>query len=338
MEAYIYGGGQGSRLLPFTKRFPKMLITIFGISILEIQIRTLIGWGINDITVLSNIRIDKFIAALQNKYPINISAVYVCSKKFDSWEKISEKMSSKNISIIINSDIILSPRWKNCIKEHLESGNNLTMVAYQGNLHGDGYEGQGLYIEKKNDKILNCSLDKGDFEEYVKLIGMSIIDNKIIKDLNIKSKNKEDIWFPQIVPYAIKNYRTNLIIQNYFWRDIGTWERRIEIHKMLEDLQEFTWMFRDIHKIKGKVFVHKDAIIGTNIKFKGFVFVDADTEIKNNCSIGNCIIGRGSKIESRCYLYNVQIMDEILVKSGRIIKDMIVARDNEYVIEKENST
>jgi NDP-sugar pyrophosphorylase family protein len=328
VEAYIYGGGLGSRLLPFTKKLPKMLITIYGISILEIQIRTLIQWGINDITVLSNIQIDKFIADLKNKYHVNLSVVYVCSKKFDSWGKIRTKMFNGNVSIIVNSDIILSPQWGKCIQEHFKYGNDLTLVAYQGNLYGDGYEGQKLYIEKKNRKISNCSLNKDIFDEYVKLIGMSIIDNKIIKELSIKSKNQEDIWFTQIIPYAIKNYTTNFVIKNYYWRDIGTWKRRMEIHKMLEDLQEWSWMFRHIYTLKDKVFIHRDAIIGLNIKFNGIVFVDANTEIKNNCIIENCIIGKNSKIESKCYLYNTQIMDSILVKSGSIIKNMIIADDN----------
>lgn len=53
MKAIILSAGQGRRLLPFTREIPKCLLPVDGgISILEVQLRTLAACGIRDVTVM----------------------------------------------------------------------------------------------------------------------------------------------------------------------------------------------------------------------------------------------------------------------------------------------
>jgi NDP-sugar pyrophosphorylase family protein len=53
VKAVILAGGRGTRLRPFTTNFPKPLMPIGDVPILEILLRQLKGHGVTDVTVLS---------------------------------------------------------------------------------------------------------------------------------------------------------------------------------------------------------------------------------------------------------------------------------------------
>ncbi|MEY4934854.1 MAG: hypothetical protein RIS64_1213 [Bacteroidota bacterium] len=75
MRAMIFAAGLGTRLHPLTEHCPKALVEVGGISLLEINIRRLIKFGVTDIII--NVhhfaeQIEAFIAA-QKSFGINIS-------------------------------------------------------------------------------------------------------------------------------------------------------------------------------------------------------------------------------------------------------------------------
>jgi NDP-mannose synthase len=51
LRAVILAGGKGTRLLPFTVNFPKPLVPLGDLPVVEVLINRLIGYGINDITL-----------------------------------------------------------------------------------------------------------------------------------------------------------------------------------------------------------------------------------------------------------------------------------------------
>ena len=54
MQAVILAGGKGTRLKPFTTNFPKPLVPVDDIPILEIVIRQLKHYGFTDIVIAVN--------------------------------------------------------------------------------------------------------------------------------------------------------------------------------------------------------------------------------------------------------------------------------------------
>jgi choline kinase len=64
MKAVILSAGQGSRLLPLTEDRPKCLLPINSSNLIELQIRSLIECGINEVAVVVGFRapaVDKFL-------------------------------------------------------------------------------------------------------------------------------------------------------------------------------------------------------------------------------------------------------------------------------------
>lgn len=59
MRAFILAAGQGTRLLPFTRDYPKCLVQVEGRAILDHQIAALRAAGIGDICVVGGYRLDR---------------------------------------------------------------------------------------------------------------------------------------------------------------------------------------------------------------------------------------------------------------------------------------
>jgi L-glutamine-phosphate cytidylyltransferase len=59
MRAVILAAGQGTRLLPFTRDYPKCLVPVGGKAILDHQLAALSACGIDDVLVVGGYRIDR---------------------------------------------------------------------------------------------------------------------------------------------------------------------------------------------------------------------------------------------------------------------------------------
>ena len=75
MQAIILAGGKGSRLRPFTTNFPKPLVPIDDIPILEIILKQLRYYGVKDVVLAVNHMADLIMAFFKNgeKLGLNIS-------------------------------------------------------------------------------------------------------------------------------------------------------------------------------------------------------------------------------------------------------------------------
>ena len=71
MNAIILAAGKGTRLRPLTNDCPKCMIPVFGIPIVEQQIRFLHEVGIYDIILVSGYKANK-LHRLKQKYGVNI--------------------------------------------------------------------------------------------------------------------------------------------------------------------------------------------------------------------------------------------------------------------------
>ena len=59
MNAIILAAGEGSRLQPETTNIPKVMVKLFGKSLLEMQIDVFKKCGINDISIVTGYLADK---------------------------------------------------------------------------------------------------------------------------------------------------------------------------------------------------------------------------------------------------------------------------------------
>jgi NDP-sugar pyrophosphorylase family protein len=67
IRAVILAGGKGTRLAPYTASFPKPLVPLGDVPILEILIRRLLQYGISDVTLTLGHLAELIIAYLQHR-------------------------------------------------------------------------------------------------------------------------------------------------------------------------------------------------------------------------------------------------------------------------------
>ncbi|MFV0585034.1 MAG: LicD family protein [Parabacteroides gordonii] len=84
INAIILAAGMGTRLQPITSEFPKCLVSVYGVPIIENQIQTLRKLGVGRICIISGYLCDK-LAYLIEKYP-NIEIRF--NNKFDLYNNL----------------------------------------------------------------------------------------------------------------------------------------------------------------------------------------------------------------------------------------------------------
>jgi choline kinase len=82
MKAIIVSAGQGQRLLPLTEDTPKCLLPVLGdLSMLEVQLHTLVGCGVTDVSIMVGFRAEKVEERLSEN-PIPGLRVRTCYNPF----------------------------------------------------------------------------------------------------------------------------------------------------------------------------------------------------------------------------------------------------------------
>lgn len=131
----IMAGGKGTRLYPFTKILPKPLIPIGDIPIMERIIDRFVDYGVDSFYATLNYKknmIKSYFSDIQTSYEIN----YVEEDKplgtGGSLHLIKESFIAP--IIVINCDILISADYSDIYKNHIENGNDMTIVTALKNI------------------------------------------------------------------------------------------------------------------------------------------------------------------------------------------------------------
>jgi NDP-sugar pyrophosphorylase family protein len=113
MKAMIFAAGLGTRLRPLTNEIPKALVPVKGFSLLEINIRRLIHFGVRDIIINTHHFADKIEAFLTEKkrFGIHIETSHEVEKPLETGgglKKAAWFFDDGQPFIVCNADILSS--------------------------------------------------------------------------------------------------------------------------------------------------------------------------------------------------------------------------------------
>jgi NDP-mannose synthase len=229
MQAIIMAGGKGTRLRPYTNILPKPLLPIGLRSILDINIRQLVGSGIDNIIIAVGYLGELIETVIGNgvKYGIKIHYSYEEQPLGTVGGLALIKHLLEDRFIVMNGDILHNLDFHHIVTEHISSKTDVTITTYtQQHKVGLGV------LEIENMDIVNY-IEKPT-NEYIVSIGVYVI-NKCIVDTFVLEKEYLD--FPTLINTLIQNKKQiTSYMHNGLWIDLGTPEDYIEVIENLDDI------------------------------------------------------------------------------------------------------
>lgn len=253
--AIILGGGKGTRLYPLTKERSKPAVPFGGkYRIVDIPISNCINSGYKKIYLLTQFNSASLHLHIINSYNFDrFSRGFVeilaaeQTLEHSGWYEGTADSVRKNLShfraqnpthyIILSGDQLYRMDLKDFMKEHLDSGADITIAAKAVNR--EDASGFGImkvdntnriteFMEKPAPdlnidewKIPEASRtpDLTEKMEYLASMGIYIFNADVMEEL---LDNEFNDFGKEIIPQAIKNKQVNSYIFNGYWEDIGT--------------------------------------------------------------------------------------------------------------------
>jgi NDP-sugar pyrophosphorylase family protein len=213
MKAVILAGGKGTRLVPYTSVFPKPLLPLGDMLILEIMIYQMRKAGITDIILTVG-----HLAHL-------ISTYFNSGKRFGveisySHEEIPLGTSGPlslidgldDTFLVTNGDILSDIPLKDLIKSHKQSDAVATIAMYNREVKID----MGVIELDRENEVVGY-LEKPDFV-YPVSMGIYVFEPKVLEYI----PNNQYFDFPDLVLKLIENDEQVVGFPfSGYWRDLG---------------------------------------------------------------------------------------------------------------------
>ena len=192
-KAIILGAGFGKRMLPITKKIPKPLVKINGVTLLENSIKFLSSLGIKHIVVNSHHlhkEIIKFIK--RKKFSSKISVVVERKKILDTGGGIlnASKKFKNQIFFVLNPDTIWKKSYKREFRElekvYLKNKKPTMLLVLKEKSFDRSFKGD-FNLNSKNE-ILRQKNNKFIFT------GAQIISRSVFKKRKIRPFSMNKVW------------------------------------------------------------------------------------------------------------------------------------------------
>jgi len=227
MDAIILAGGKGTRLAPYTTIFPKPLMPIGDVPILDVVLRQLKSHGFTKIIMAVG-----YLAELLETYfgngskygmPIHYSRE---RKPLGTAGPLSLIENLTNPFLVMNGDILTALNYSTLIDYHKKKKGIATIAMHKRTVDVDF----GV-IELNAESEITNYIEKPNLK-YMVSMGIYIFDTKVLKYI----KPNEKLDFPDLVIKLLKN---NEKVIGYpsddYWLDIG---RHDDYKKAIDEFEK----------------------------------------------------------------------------------------------------
>ena len=213
MDAIILAGGKGTRLAPYTTIFPKPLMPIGDMPILEVVLRQLKSYGFTKVTMAVGYLSELVETYFGNgsKYGIHIQY----SRENEPLGTAGPLAMIENLTtpfLVMNGDILTTLNYTAVVNYHKEKKAIATIAMHQRTVDVDF----GVIEPNKSDEIINY-IEKPTLK-YLVSMGIYIFETKVLSYI----KPKEKLDFPDLVKKLLENGEKVVgYPSNDYWLDIG---------------------------------------------------------------------------------------------------------------------
>ena len=240
MKAMILAAGFGTRLKPYTDHKPKALIKINGTPMLELLIKKLISFGINDIIINVHHFAEKIIAFLKSKNNFGINIQLSIETQIlgtgGGIKKAAYFFENGQPFLVHNVDIITNVDLNEFYRQHIEKKHLATLAVKKRETSRyfkvDQYNLICGHVNKKNN-IARIVKQPTGTTHALAFSGIHIISPQIFPFITKQGFSSiVDVYLKLIkAGYTIGVYR----MDDCYWKDLGRIENVKEVEADLVD-------------------------------------------------------------------------------------------------------
>lgn len=224
MKAVILAGGKGTRLYPYTIVFPKPLVPIGNIPILEIVIKQLKKAGFYDVTLAVGHLAELIQSYFGNGKKFGVKLNY--SKENNPLGTAGPLALIEDINdtfLVMNGDILTTLNFRDLVEFHQKYKPTATISTTLRRVNIDF----GIVKENEKNEVIKY-IEKPDMK-YLISMGIYVFEPKILKYI----KRGEYLDFPDLIEKLLKNKeKVKNYLSNDYWLDIG---RKEDYEKAIGD-------------------------------------------------------------------------------------------------------
>lgn len=213
MRAIILAGGKGTRLAPYTTVFPKPLMPIGDIPILEIVMRQLAHNGFRDLTLAVGHLAELLMAYCGDGKKFGVNIDYSREEEpLGTAGPIALVKNLNNTFLVMNGDLLTTINYSAMLADHRARGAIATVASYQRDVKID----LGV-IEYSSDNWITNYIEKPTYHYSVSM-GIYIFELAILN--YIKPNQRLDL--PELMINLIQDkQKVNVFPFDGYWLDIG---------------------------------------------------------------------------------------------------------------------
>jgi NDP-sugar pyrophosphorylase family protein len=231
MKAVILAGGKGTRLAPYTTVFPKPLMPIDGMPILEVIVKQLAYFQIKELIFTVSPQSEPLLSAyFGNGRKFGVDVCYSKEEKpLGTAGPLSIIPNLPETFLVMNGDILTTLNFQKLIRFHRRHQGMVTIAMTQKKVPLE----LGV-MESNHAHHLTRYIEKPTLSYSVSM-GIYVFERKILKWI----PSKKYLDFPELIQKLIKQ-RVKVVCypSNDFWLDIGRHEDYEEAQKKFQEMRK----------------------------------------------------------------------------------------------------
>lgn len=230
MHAVILAGGKGRRLAPYTVTFPKPMVPVSDMPILEVVIRQLRSAGFERVTLAVGHLAELLMAYFQDGSKWDVKLTY--SKEEDPLGTVGPLLLIDNLPknfIVMNGDVLTTLNYGQLYRFHLQSNADLTIAVHRCNMKID------LGVIEFDSRLQVTGYREKPSLPYDVSMGIYVFKRKILKLITPNTY----FDFPTLVQKLIDAQKiVKVFITDSEWLDIGRPSDYIVATERFEQMRE----------------------------------------------------------------------------------------------------
>lgn len=213
IQAVIMAGGRGRRLRPFTTVFPKPLMPIGDVPILDLVIRQLRHFGVSEITVTVGYLAELMLAYLGDGSQYGMKLHFV--RETEPLGTIGPLALLENHGepiLVVNGDVLTTIDYEDLVRHHRQSGAAATLATFRRPLTLD----KGIVTVDGGGRVTSF-VEKPTYHNVV-VMGVYVLEASVLRFITRGVR----LDAPELMQRLLE---TGTHVQSYpfsgYWLDIG---------------------------------------------------------------------------------------------------------------------